>query len=301
MQEKKSENLIGILLMVASMAAFAFEDMFIKQLSHGMGTGEILLILGSGGFAIFAMLAARSGQQVITRDLLMPVVMLRNFMEMMGTLGYVLAVVLTPLSSASAILQATPLAVTLGAALFLRHAVGWRRWLAIAIGFMGVLIVIRPGLEGFRPASLFAVMGVVGLSTRDLATRAMPAKISSMVLSAYGFGAIVPVALVLMLIEAAPVIPDTNQIWLLAGALVFGPLGYYAIVAAMRIGEVSVVTPFRYIRLVFAMIIGVMVFGEVLDFWTVFGASIIIGSGLFTLYRERAAAKARRGIAPAVL
>ncbi len=288
----KSDNLIGILLMLGAMAAFAIEDTFIKKLSAGMGTGQILVIIGLGGFAIFAVLAKRKRQVVFSRDLLLGPVMLRNVGEIIGTSGYVLAVVLTPLSSASAILQATPLAVALGAALFLGQAVGWRRWLAIGVGFIGVLIVIRPGLEGFQPASLFAVIGVIGLSTRDLATRAMPGHISSVVLSAYGFGVVVPAGLVMMLFEGPLVWPDGLQSAYIAAALIVGPVGYYMIVAAMRVGEVAVVTPFRYVRLVFAMTLGVLAFGEVLDFYTLLGAAIIIGSGLFTIYRERMARKA---------
>jgi len=298
---KKSENLVGILLMLGAMAAFAIEDMFIKQLSHGIGTGQILALLGLGGFLIFAGVARYQGQSVLSRDFLIPAVMLRNVGEIIGTLGYVLAVVLTPLSSASAILQATPLAVALGAALFLQQAVGWRRWVAIGVGFIGVLIVLRPGLEGFQAASLFAVQGVIGLSIRDLATRAMPDHVSSTVLSAYGFGVIVPTGVVLMLFEGAPVMLNTTESWLMAAALIVGPLGYYAIVAAMRIGEVAVVTPFRYIRLVFAMIIGVLVFDEVLDMWTIIGAAVIIGSGLFTIYREGRARRKQRGLSSAVL
>jgi drug/metabolite transporter (DMT)-like permease len=170
--------------------------------------------------------------------------------------------------------------------------VGWRRWLAIITGFIGVLIVIRPGLEGFRPASLFAVQGVIGLSIRDLATRAMPPQVRSMVLSAYGFGVIVPAGLVMMLFEAPPVLPGAAQSGFIAAALIVGPVGYYMIVAAMRVGDVAVVTPYRYIRLVFAMMVGVLAFGEVLDFYTLLGAAIIIGSGLFTIYRERQARKA---------
>lgn len=289
MENKTSENLIGILLMLGAMAAFAVEDMFIKKLSGGMGTGQILIFLGVGGFLIFAAIANRAGKTVWTRDFLLPSVMMRNLGEVIGTLGYVLAVVLTPLSSASAILQATPLAVTLGAALFLQQAVGWRRWVAIIIGFIGVLFVIRPGLDGFQPASLFAVQGVIGLSIRDLATRAMPARVSSTVLSAYGFGIVAPAGLILMIFEGPAVMPDLDQSLLLAGALTVGPLGYYAIVAAMRIGEVAVVTPFRYIRLVFAMIIGIVVFDEKIDVLTLLGITIIIGSGLFTIYREHRA------------
>lgn len=285
--KQKSENLIGILLMVGAMAAFAIEDTFIKKLSTGMGTGQILIILGIGGFAIFALIAKHKGDVIFSRDLLLPALLLRNFGEVLGTSGYLLAVVLTPLSSASAILQATPLAVALGAALFLGQAVGWRRWVAIGAGFVGVLIVIRPGLEGFQPASLFAVQGVIGLSIRDLATRAMPPRVSSMVLSAFGFGVVIPAGMLMMLFEGPLVMPDSAQGLYIAAALIVGPVGYYMIVAAMRVGEVAVVTPFRYVRLVFAMILGVLAFGEVLDFWTLLGASIIIGSGLFTIYRER--------------
>ena len=289
---KHSDNMVGIMLMLSAMAMFAVEDAFIKKLSHGMGTGQILVILGVGGFTIFALIAKRQGAHIFSRDLLLGPVLLRNFGEIMGTSGYVLAVVLTPLSSASAILQATPLAVALGAALFLGQAVGWRRWVAIGVGFIGVLIVIRPGLEGFQPASLFAVQGVIGLSIRDLATRAMPTRVSSMVLSAFGFGVVIPAGLVIMLFEGPTVMPDSVQSAYIAAALIVGPVGYYMIVAAMRVGEVAVVTPYRYVRLVFAMIIGMLAFDEVLDFYTLLGASIIIGSGLFTIYRERQARKA---------
>lgn len=292
MKFKPSDNLVGILLMLGAMAAFAIEDMFIKQLSGALPAGQILIVLGVGGFLIFATIARAKGRRLWTRDLLLPAVLLRNFGEIIGTSGYVLAVVLTPLSSASAILQATPLMVALGAGLFLGHHVGWRRWVAISIGFVGVLIIIRPGLEGFQPASLFAVQGVIGLSIRDLATRAIPAHVSTSVLSAFGFGVVAPAGAVLLLFETAPVIPDSGQLGLLAAALIIGPIGYYAIVAAMRIGEIPVVTPFRYVRLVFAMIIGVLVFDEVLDFWTLLGAAIIIGSGMFTIYREARARKA---------
>lgn len=288
---KKSDNLIGILLMLSAMAMFAVEDTFIKIISAGMGTGQIILILGVGGFAIFALIATWQGQKVFDPNLLLRPVLLRNFGEILGTSGYMLAVVLTPLSSASAVLQATPLAVALGAALFLGQAVGWRRWAAIIVGFIGVLIVIRPGLDGFQPASLFAVQGVIGLSIRDLATRAIPSKVSSMVLSAYGFGVIVPAGLIMMIFEGAPVLPDGPESIYVIAALIVGPVGYYMIVAAMRVGEVAVVTPFRYVRLVFAMILGVLVFDENLDFYTLLGAGIIIGSGLFTIYRERVTRK----------
>ena len=281
------ENLRAIALMVLSMAGFAIEDMLIKYIALEMPTGQFLMLIGAGGALIFTLMAWRQGQAVLSADFLRPTIIIRNLGEVIGTLGFVTALVLTPLSSASAILQATPLAVTLGAALFLREAVGWRRWSAILIGFCGVVAVIRPGLEGFQPASLFAVLGVIGLATRDVATRATPATISSLVLSAHGFGMLVPAGAFLLWISGGAVAPSAQGYGLLFTALIIGVSAYYALTLSMRLGDVAVVTPFRYVRLVFALFIGVTVFHEQLDAWTLGGAAIIILSGLYTFFRER--------------
>ena len=281
------ENLRAIALMVLSMAGFAIEDMLIKYIALEMPTGQFLMLIGAGGALIFTLMAWRQGQAVLSADFLRPTIIIHNLGEVIGTLGFVTALVLTPLSSASAILQATPLAVTLGAALFLREAVGWRRWSAILIGFCGVVAVIRPGLEGFQPASLFAVLGVIGLATRDVATRATPATISSLVLSAHGFGMLVPAGAFLLWISGGAVAPSAQGYGLLFAALIIGVSAYYALTLSMRLGDVAVVTPFRYVRLVFALFIGVTVFHEQPDAWTLGGAAIIILSGLYTFFRER--------------
>ncbi|TCP63223.1 drug/metabolite transporter (DMT)-like permease [Rhodovulum bhavnagarense] len=280
------ENLRGIALMVAAMAGFALEDMFVKRVADQLPVGQILAILGTGGGLAFAAMALARGQRLWSRALLTRPVILRNAGEVMGTLGFVYALALTPLSVASSILQATPLAVTLGAAVFLGAQVGWRRWSAIGIGFFGVLLIVRPGLAGFDPASLFAVMGVMGLALRDLATRATPRSVGSLQLATYAFCMLIPLGLVLMAFGDGPAPIDTATWVQLAGALVMGVAGYYAIVEAMRVGEVAVVTPFRYTRLIFALVIGVLVFGERPDALTLAGAAIIIGSGLYTLWRE---------------
>lgn len=291
------ENLRGSILMVLAMAGFALEDLFIKRLAEVMPVGQIIVFLGFGGAIVFGIVTRLQGRRLWSRDLVTRAVLLRNFGELVGTLGFVTAIALTPLSSASAILQATPLAVTLGAALFFGEAVGWKRWTAILVGFGGVLMVIRPGLEGFEPASLFAVQGVIGLAIRDLATRAVPRTISSMQLSTYAFATLVPTGLILLAFGGSPALPSPVAWRDLALALTFALAAYYAIVAAMRLGDVSVITPFRYSRLIFALIIGVTVFDESPDVWTLTGAAIIIASGLFTFWRERRLA--RRMTAPA--
>jgi drug/metabolite transporter (DMT)-like permease len=290
------ENLRGSIIMVLAMAGFALEDLFVKRLADSLPVGQIIMLLGLGGALVFGIVTRAQGRRLWSRDLLSRAVLLRNLGELIATFGFVTAIALTPLSSASAILQATPLAVTLGAALFFREAVGWKRWTAILVGFGGVLMVIRPGFEGFEPASLFAVQAVIGLAIRDLATRAVPRSISSMQLSTYAFATLVPTGLILLAFGGTPSLPSAIAWRDLALALSFALAAYYGIVAAMRLGDVSVITPFRYSRLIFALIIGVTVFNERPDVWTLTGAAIIIASGLFTFWRERRLA--RRGTAP---
>ncbi len=273
--------------MVLAMLGFAIEDMLIKQMAGALPTGQILAMLGLGGGIIFAMACRMQGESLLGRDVMHPMVLLRNVGEVFGTVGYVSAVVLTPISSASAIFQATPLFVTLGAALFLQESVGWRRWAAIAVGFCGVLLIIRPGLDAFQPASLFAVQGVIFLGIRDLATRRIPRSVSSMRLSTYAFAVIVPTGLILMAIMGDQfIIPSGTDTYRVAGSVAAGVLGYYALVTATRLGDMSHIAPFRYARLVFALIVGTTVFGERPDAATLIGAAIIVGSGTYAAIRE---------------
>jgi drug/metabolite transporter (DMT)-like permease len=291
------ENLRGIMLMVASMLAFALEDMFVIWASDRLSTGQILAFIGTVGGLAFAAVAVAQRQRLWTPDFWNRAVIWRNAGEVAGTFGFINALALVPLSTVAAILQAMPLAVTLGAALFLREAVGWRRWTAITVGFIGVLIVIRPGTAGFDPNALWAVLTVAGLSARDVATRRVPKAISTLQLSVWGF---LVVALLGIVMEAAggrAVMPNPGEWGVLTGAVVFSVLGYWAITAAMRLGEVSAITPFRYSRLVFALIIGALVFGERPDAATLLGAALIIASGLYSFARERA--RARRALASA--
>jgi drug/metabolite transporter (DMT)-like permease len=286
------ENLRGILLMVASMAGFALADNFIKQVSDHIPVGMIIFVIGAGGTLIFSALSLRAGEAIIGREILSPLLLLRMVGEVMSSLGFVLALALIPISTASAILQATPLAVTLGAALFMGAPVGWRRWSAIVVGFTGVLIVIRPGLDGFQPASLFAVISVIGITIRDLATRAAPVKLSAYRLGTYGFIVLIPAGLAAAAFSGESfVMPTPFEATALAIALVADVVGYFALTFAMRMGDVAVITPFRYARVVFAVIGGMLVFGERLDAATLVGTTIVVGSGLYTFTRERRLAR----------
>lgn len=282
------DNLRGATFMVLAMLGFAIEDAFIKLMGNALPVGQILLMLGAGGAAVFAAVVLAQGRALFERDMLAAPVLIRAVGEIIGTICFVSAIVYTPLSTASAILQATPLVVTLGAALFLGENVGWRRWAAICVGFMGVLMIIRPGLDAFSPLSLLAVGGVFGLAIRDIATRKVSPSLSSMQLSFLGFLALIPAGLMMLQATHGPLAPLDARLWLLITAsITFGVFAYYGIVAAMRVGEVSFVTPFRYARLIFAMIIGVFFFGERPDAMTLLGGAVIVGSGIYTVFRER--------------
>lgn len=282
------DNLRGALLMVLAMAGFAIEDMFIKLLAGAVPTGQVMVMLGVGGALVFGLAVRAQGDRLADPALLTGPIALRAAGEMVGTLGFISAIMLTPLSSASAILQATPLVVTLGAALFLGEAVGWRRWSAILVGLCGVILIIRPGMASFEPLSMLALLGVFGLATRDVATRRVPKSTSSMQLSFLGFVVIIPAGAGLMWALGTPYVMLGTREWLYIGAgLGIGLFAYYAIVAAMRVGEVSFVTPFRYTRMIFALILGIAVFSERPDTLTLLGAAIIIASGIYTVWRER--------------
>ncbi|MGV6803812.1 MAG: DMT family transporter [Ruegeria sp.] len=291
-------NVNGILLVVGAMAAFTLEDMFIKHLSVTVPTGQIMVVLGVLCGLAFAVMAVATRKPVFDAAAWQPLLLIRAGTEAVGALSFVTALSLVDLSTVAAVFQAMPLVVTMGAALFLREQVGWRRWSAIGVGFIGVLMIIRPGLDGFRPETLFVVASVVAIAARDLITRRLDARVASAVVAMQAYAAVALAGLALLLMSAQPVAPlEAEQFGAYLGAVGFGVLGYFGIVTAMRVGEASALTPFRYTRLLFSILAGMWMFGERPDTMTIVGASLIIGSGMYTFIRERRIA---RRMAPAV-
>lgn len=282
-----TDNTRATLLMVGSMLGFAFEDLFLKRAASVLPPGQVIAMMGAAGAACFWLVAWRRGEPILCRAALSPPALIRAVSEAVATVLYVTALALIPLSINSALLQASPLVVTMAAAIFLREPVGWRRWSAILVGFTGVLVILRPFGESFEAAGLLTVACVVVLAARDLATRVMPASIGTFQLTTWAYLGMVPAGLILMAISAtAPQTPDPARLLDLTGALVTGLVGYWAVTAAMRLGEVSVVAPFRYTRLVFAMILAMVFLDERPDALTYAGSALIIGSGLYTFWRE---------------
>lgn len=285
-------NRLGSLWMVGSMAAFAIEDAFVKAISQTLPVGQILILFGLGGSLIFACLAVLTGTRLWTPDILSKPMCIRVIFEIVGRLFYVLAISLSALSAATVILQATPLIVVAGAALIFGERVGWRRWAAILMGLAGVIVIVQPGGESFSVLSILAVMGMIGFAGRDLASRAAPKSLGALVLGFYGFLSVVIAGLLIAIWQATPfVVPASRTSALMVAAILAGVVAYGCLMKAMRTGEVSAVTPFRYTRLVFGVAIGVVIFREQLDLPMAVGCAMIVLSGLFIVGRTKAVAQ----------
>ncbi|WP_410216746.1 DMT family transporter [Paracoccus sp. (in: a-proteobacteria)] len=272
--------------MIVAMAAFAIEDALVKAVSDLLPVGQIMALFGLGGAVIFAAIARRQGDTLVTPDVVSPAMRIRVLFEITGRLFYVLALALIPLSTATVILQATPLVVVASAALIFGEHVGWRRWTAIALGLMGVLIILRPGTEGFSVLSLLALVGMLGFAGRDLASRAAPRSLSTAILGLYGFLALAVAGLLFSLWQGEAFrFPDGRAGLLLSGTVLVGIGAYSCLMKAMRTGDVSAVTPFRYTRLLFGAALGILLFGETLTVGMLAGSGLIVLSGLFILWR----------------
>lgn len=280
-------NALGALFMVIAMTLFAVEDSLFKSVTPALPPGVATLIFGLTGTTLYVLMTLRAGEPVLHSAILRPSLMIRTFFEIVGRLFFALSLAYTPLSVTSSILQAAPLVVTAGAALLLNETVGPRRWIAMAIGFVGVLMILRPTPDAFRPDALLAVAGMIGFAMRDLYTRASPPAVSTNQLGVLGFAVIVTAGLLMLPFDPAPPrLPDAGELWRLLLTGVVGVTAYAALTRAMRSGEVSVVAPFRYSRLLVALLFAFLFFGERPDLWTLAGGALIVTSGLYTLIRS---------------
>lgn len=281
-----SENLRGAAYMVLAMLGFVLNDAIMKLVSSDVHLYQAIFLRGVLATAIMGFLAWRSGGFATPRNAANKYVVLRTIGELGGTVFFLTALFNMELANAGAILQAMPLAVTLAAALILRETVGWRRYSAITVGLLGVLIIIRPGGDGFNIFSLSALAAVFCLVLRDLATRGIPRDMSSNFISFVAAAAVMIMgAIVTLFGEWQPV--SVLSLLKLAASALFLMAGYYWSIQAMRFGEVSFTSPFRYTSLIWAIILGYVLFGDIPDVPMIIGSIIVVGSGLFTLYRER--------------
>lgn len=277
--------------MITAMAALTINDAITKAVSAEMNFGQVMLLRGVFAIVLIAALALHQQALRPLRTLMMAPILLRVVGEVGGTILLLAAIVNLPLASATAMLQLLPLVVTLGAALAFGEPVGRRRWLAIAAGFAGALIIIRPGGEGFNQFSLFALGSVILCAMRDLATKKIPASIPSLFVTLLTTVSVTVAGAAILVPLGGWTPPSSHALALLAFAAVLLLIGYQCIIMAFRIGDISAVAPFRYTALLWAMLLGYLVFGDRPDVMMVTGAAIIVLSGLYVFYRERVRAR----------
>ncbi|WP_223870730.1 DMT family transporter [Salipiger aestuarii] len=283
-----SGNTLGALFMCASMFLFAVEDALFKSVAPALPPGEATLIFGITATALYIVVTLRAREPLLHPAILRPTLIARTSFEIVGRLFFALALAYTPLSVTSSILQAAPLVVTAGAALLLKERVGPARWTAMAVGFVGVLLILRPTPEAFRIDALLAVAGMVGFAMRDLFTRASPPAVSANQLGVIGCSVIIVAGLVMLPFDPAPLrVPRAGELVRLVLTGLVGATGYFALTKAMRAGDVSVIAPFRYSRLLVALGFAFVFFGERPDLWTLAGGLLIVTSGIYTLIRSR--------------
>jgi drug/metabolite transporter (DMT)-like permease len=282
-----SANVRGAMFMSLSTAGFLFNDTIVKVLVADMNVGQVMVLRGIFATAVITALAWWKNALMPARTALDPMILLRIVGEVGGTITFLIALTHIPIANASAILQALPLAVTMGAALFLSEPVGWRRWSAIAVGFIGVMIIVRPGVEGFTSYSLLVLATVFFAAMRDLATRLCDPAIPSLYLSVVTTPMVAVAGLFMAPLMGGWAPVDAGHVGLLGLGSLLLLIGYQSIIMAMRAGDVSFIAPFRYMNLIWAIPTGYIVFGDVPDTHMLAGAAIIVASGLYTLYRER--------------
>ena len=281
-----SDNATGALWMCASTIGFVCNDALMKSLAGEVPLFQAILIRGLLASALITLLAWRAGALRARPDARnRRVIGWRMAGEIGATTLFLTALFNMPLANVTAIIQAAPLTITLAAALFLAEPVGWRRYLAAIVGFAGVLLIVRPGTEGFNIYALVALAAVIFITLRDLSTRALSREVPSLLVTMATAISITLVAAVVTAIRGwEPV--ETSAALRLFGAAGFLLLGYHAGVLCMRIGEVGVVSPFRYTNLIWALILGWAFFGDLPSWLTLLGAAIVVSMGLYTLHRE---------------
>ncbi|MEO0730625.1 MAG: DMT family transporter [Pseudomonadota bacterium] len=281
-------NVRSMVLMVFAMGVFVLNDTLTKTVSTNLETGQIITIRGAISTALILpiVLYVTSFRTIVTHYS-WPLA-IRNVAEMGAVIIFLSALFRLPIANVTAILQILPLAMTAAAALVLKEQVGWRRWTAATVGLLGVLFIIRPGSTEFSWWYILVLFSVVLITARDLATRFISKDVPTAMVTFLTAACVTVAGLLLGAFETWPM-PGWWDIARLTMAAVLVLIGYASLIEAWRSGEISATAPFRYSVVLWAILFGYLLLGEVPSVWTLFGSAIVIGAGLYTLYRERIA------------
>lgn len=284
-----SDNARGVILMNIAMLAFTVNDTFMKAATKTLPLFQAIWMRGIISVVVLlaiGLVVTKGASQLWPKGRDMRIVLVRTAADVGATILFLAALVHMPLANLSAIMQSLPLAVTLTAALVFGDAIGWRRMLAIAVGFVGVLLIIRPGTADFDFWSLMGLGSVACVVVRDLATRELSAKVPSVAVAIWGAVAVALMGFAGSAVEG--VVPvNTTQVLLILGAASSLIVGYLTVVMVMRVGDIGLIAPFRYTALLWAILLGWLLFDDLPDYWTTVGSAIVVATGIYTLWRER--------------
>jgi drug/metabolite transporter (DMT)-like permease len=276
----------GILAMLAAMTLFTANDTLVKIAAADLPPGQIMAVRGVFAvLVVFALVIGRSEFRHL-RELRQPIVLFRAVLEAVVAFLFITSLTRLPIANANAILLTAPIILTALAVALGLEQVGWRRWSAVVVGFAGVLFVVKPSLSGMNPYAALALGSAILVAVRDLMTRRVDSAVPSAVITLATTLAVTLGGFCLWLTEAWRPLTG-REVALLGAAAAFVGFGSLAIIKAMRIGEMSVVSPFRYTIVLTTLVVGYAVFGDWPDLYACLGIGLIVASGLYTLHREQ--------------
>ena len=245
-----------------------------------------MIFYGVGALMVFGVLLRIKGESVQLMAIINPAVALRNLGDLIALNSMFLALVYVPLSTIGALIQTVPIMVTAAAALFLGEQVGIRRIAAIFVGFFGTLLIIQPGASNFEISAIIALVAAVGMALRDIATKLVRENVSTLLLQFYSCFLFIFSGIFFNVIEGEVIALNLDNIGLIAAMVAAGSTGFFFMTEAIRLGEISVVSPFRYTRLLFSMTAGILILGEQISASMLAGSALTILSGLYIWRRE---------------
>lgn len=285
------QNRRGIIAMSLGMVSFVINDSLVKHVSESLPSGQLIFVRGVFACLLLIAVATALGAWRATgggvHAILRKPVLVRAALDSLATLTYLTSLFHLPLGNATAINMATPLVITLLAVLLLGEQVRASRWLAIGVGFAGVLLIVRPAAEGFNAFALLCLLGTVLHASRDLMTRSIAPGTPAILITLSTAVSVTVLAGALSALQGWQPLA-LQHLMLLALASVFLAIGYFLLIVAMRAGEMSLIAPFRYVGLLMALLLGWIVWGDLPDMLAWCGIALLVGAGLQILASQRA-------------
>lgn len=282
----RDTRLHGIALMIATNVVFAALDTTAKLLGEFIDPLQIAWFRYAVNL-VLALVVMRAWLRPTLFDTRHPVLQILRGLCLLGSTAFNFAALrYLQLAEVASINFAGPLFITALAGPMLGEKIGWRRWIAVFVGFVGMMVVIRPGLGGLQPAALLSVCGILCYALYSILTRLLSRTETSEGLLLHG--AIVGTVVLLPTLPPVWHTPSEPMIWVGLVALgVLGAFGHFLLIRAHKLAPASLLAPFTYLQIIWLTLSGYLVFDQMPDIWTLYGALIIIGSGLYILHRER--------------